>query len=211
MMKHRTIGILGLLLVSLVFQGESCILEQRTISAVVGSSIPAQWHTTGFTDTFDDDTVDAGAEIKKAIEDGSIDVDDIKSISISGACYKVESSTGHNAQRQGTVKVNVVGDPEVIFFSFNVPNNNAGTEGTSGDGTLTLNGPGVNYLQGKLNAFLSSLKAGGDPSLMVHYRADWTSTPPPSEGDPDDFFWTTCAVLQIEYEVELEVPNVGGD
>ncbi|MFN0152659.1 MAG: hypothetical protein ACKVU1_18300 [bacterium] len=204
-MRSRTLSILGLLLVSLAVKGESCLLEQRKVSAVLGSSIPAEWQSRGFTETMDDSTIDAGAIIDEALDDADIDPADIKSIAIAGGCYEVVRSSGHDAQREGTVEID-----DVLVLSFDVPNNQTGTAGTSGDGTLTLNSAGLTYVNGKLNTFLTALKANPDgptPPLVFTYKAEWTSTPPPTSGDPDDFDWITCINLQIEYEVEVDVPN----
>lgn len=203
-MRSRTLWILGLVLVSLAVQGESCILEQRKVAAVLGSSIPVEWQSRGFTDTMDDSTIDAGAIIADAIDDADIDVADIKSIAIAGGCYEVVRNSGHDAQRQGTVMID-----DVLVLSFDVPNNQEGTAGTSGDGTLTLNGAGITYLNGKLDTYLAALKANPStpPPLAFTYKAQWTSTPPPTEGDPDNFDWVTCVNLQIEYEVEVDVPD----
>src|SRR5262245_53244735 len=147
-MRRKTIWILGVALLSLVFQGESCVIEQRTVAAIIGSSVPAEWHTQGFTDTSDRDTVDVAAEIKNAIED--IDLDKITSIGISGGCYEVDQSTGHDAARAGDVSVD-----GHHFLHFNVPTNATGTSGSTGDGTLTLDSDGVNYLNGLVNNYLN--------------------------------------------------------
>ncbi len=204
-MRSRTLWVLGLVLVSLAVQGESCLLEQRKVSAVLGSSIPAEWQSRGFTDTMDDSTVDAGAIIAEALDDAGIDANDIKSIAIAGGCYEVVRNSGHDAQREGTIMID-----DVLVLSFDVPNNQVGTAGTSGDGTLTLNAAGITYLNGKLNTFLAALKVapeGTTPPLEFEYKAAWTSTPAPTESEPDDFDWITCVNLQIEYEVEVDVPN----
>jgi len=203
-MRSRTLWIVGLVLVSLAVQGESCLLEQRKVAAVLGSSIPAEWQSRGFTDTMDDSTVDAGAIIADALDDADIDVADIKSIAIAGGCYQVVRNSGHDARREGTVMID-----DVLVLSFDVPNNQTGTTGTSGDGTLTLNAAGITYLNGKLDTYLAALKANPStpPPLEFTYKAQWTSTPPPTEGDPDNFDWITCVNLQIEYEVEVDVPD----
>ncbi len=199
-MRHRTAWILGVILLSLVFQGDSCVLEQRRISAILGESVPAEFHTRGFTDTVDDSIIDVGKEIKEAIED--IDVEDIANIYISGGCYEVLRSEGHNARRTGQVEI----DGNLVL-TFDVPDNLKGRTGNSGDGTLALQAPGVTYLNNRLNTFLADLKAGLDPNLTVFYEASWVSDPSPSSGDPDDFDWIVCLNLQVDYKIEIDVPN----
>lgn len=205
-MRSKTIPILGLLLASLVFQGENCLLEQRTVSAVLGTSIPAEFVSQGFTESSGEDssaiTIDAGTEIEAALEDAGIDAEDIKSIAITGGCYEVTSSTGHDARRAGEVYVD--GNR---FLTFDVPTNVTGTTGSTMDGTLTLDNAGLGPLNVRLNDYLTGLKADNAPPFIIEYRALWTSTPAPTEGDPDNFTWVTCVNLQVEYELEVDVPD----
>lgn len=205
-MRSKAIPILVLLLASLVFQGESCLVEERTVSAVLGSSIPAEFVSEGFTEASGEDSaaiiVDAGAEIMLALDDAGIDVEDIKSIAITGGCYEVTASSGHDARRMGEVFVD--GNR---FLTFDVPTNVAGTAGSTTDGTLTLDSAGLMPLNTKLNDYLDGLKGGNPPPFLIAYRAEWTSTPPPTAGDPDNFTWTTCVTLQVEYELTVDVPD----
>jgi hypothetical protein len=206
-MRSRAILILGLLLLSLTVQGESCLLDQRKVSAVLGTSVPAEFATTGFTESSGQDSAtviaDADSAIRAAIEDADIDVDNIKSIAIAGGCYEVLESTGHDARRQGSIFV----DGRKLL-DFDVPTNATGTQGSSGDGTLTLDEDGVTYLNGRLNEYLDDLQSGGSATpFVIQYDANWTSTPAPTQGDPDNFRWFTCINLQVEYQVEVDVPN----
>jgi hypothetical protein len=205
-MRSKAIPILALLLASFVFQGESCLVEQRTVSAVLGTSIPAEFVSEGFTESSGEDsaaiTIDAGAEILAALDDADIDVEDIESIAITGGCYEVTASTGHDARRAGEVYID--GNR---FLTFDVPTNAAGTSGSTGDGTLALDAAGVEPLNTRLNDYLTALKGGSEPPFPIEYRALWTSTPPPTEGDPDNFTWTTCVNLQVIYEWTVDVPD----
>jgi hypothetical protein len=205
-MRHRTAWILGVILLSLVFHGESCVTEQRDVSAIFGIGIPAEWSTEGYTDTSDRDTVDVAAKVKAAIDDGAIDIDKISKIYVAGGCYEVDLSKGHDARRYGSVHFNVAGDPQHHFLDFDVPTNVTGTKGNSGDGTLTLQSDGVTYLDGVLNNYLAQLQGGFDPPLLVYYDAQWTSDPAPTQADPDSFYWHVCVNLQIDYKVETEIP-----
>lgn len=205
-MRTQVTGIIVVLLASLALQGESCLLEQRTVSAVLGTSIPAEFVTVGYVEGSSERdssiTVDAADDIIEAIEDADIDVDDIKSIALAGGCYEVIESTGHDARRAGTVEVD-----DQLFLSFDVPTNAAGTAGSSGDGTLTLTPAGVTYVNGKLNTFLQGLKNDTSPALNLTFHAAWTSTPPPTSTSRDNFKWRVCVNLQVEYEVSVDVPD----
>jgi hypothetical protein len=205
--------VLGLLLAGLVFKGESCIIEQRTINAILGDSVPAEWDTRGFTEATDSDTVDVdiAADVIEAILEAEIDVANINSIAIAGGGYEVTRNEGHDSRRVGQVTQN-----GLLLLSFDVPNNQVGTSGTAGDGTLVLESTGLANLNSALNTLLEDLKddAEGnglgnapDPVLMRTFIAEWTSTNPPSQGDPDDFSWTTFINLQVNYEIEVDVPN----
>jgi hypothetical protein len=206
-MRSKAIPILALLLAALVLQGESCLVEQRTVSAVLGTSIPAEFTSMGFTEGSGEDstevlTIDAGAEIIAALDDADIDVEDIKSIAITGGCYEVTASSGHDARRAGAVYID--GNR---FLTFDVPTNAAGTTGSTLDGTLALDAAGVMPLNDRLNTYLTDLKNGNPAPFMIAYQAEWTSTPPPTEADPDNFMWTTCVTLQVEYEWTVDVPD----
>lgn len=201
-MRRKTIWILGVALLSLVFQGESCVLDQRTVSAIVGSSVPAEFSSVGSTESTDSDskTVDIAAEIRDAIKD--IDVNDIKAIRVSGGCYEVDASTGRDCEREGSISID--GN---LFLTFLVPTNVAGTSGHTGDGSLTLHSDGVDHLNDLLNTHLAQLQAGLDPDLEVTYDAEWTSSDC-TGGPADNFQWHVCVNLQVEYEVEVDVPNI---
>ncbi len=200
-MRHRAAWILGVILLSLVFQGDSCVLEQRTVSAILGTSVPAEFSSVGNTESTDSDveTVDLAAEIKAAIED--IDVADIAAIYVSGGCYEVDASTGRDCRRDGTVELD--GN---LFLSFDVPTNAAGTKGSTGDGTLSLHEPGVTYLNNLLNTYLDALQADQDPPLSIAYAAEWTSSNCSGPAG-DNFQWRVCVNLQVDYKIEIDVPN----
>jgi hypothetical protein len=207
-MRAKTLSILGLVLLSFVLQGEDCLLEQKEIAAVFGSSVPAVFVTQGFTEANDSkaDTVDAGAEIMKAISNGDVDLGDIDSIRVTGACAIVDSSSGHDARRAGSITVD-----GVTLLNFDVMTNATGTmvcSGSGGTSTLTFSSAGLDNVNARVKTFLDAKKAGGSPSLVFNYVAAWTSTPPPDAGDPDNFTWHVDIKLQVYYSPEIDVPSI---
>lgn len=203
-MRSKAIPILGILLASLVFQGEDCLLEQKEIAAIVGTSVPAEFVTEGYTEATDSDqdVVDAGEAILDALDE--VDIEDIDSVRVTGACYEVTASTGHDARRVGTVAVN-----GIDLIAFDVPTNVAGTMGCSGDGSLVFQSAGINAVNSAVNNFIQAVKNGvSSPTLIFSYVADWQSTPPPSAGDPDNFTWHVDLKLQVYYSPEIDVPNI---
>lgn len=201
-MRSKAIPILGILLASLVFQGESCLLEQKEIAAIIGSSIPAEFVTTGYTQGTDmkSDLVDADSLILNAIDE--IEIDDIDSIRVTGACYEVTAYSGTPRQRVGSISVN--GTPLLTFDA----TTDVDAMGCSGDGSLTFNSAGIDAVNTAVNNFLAAVKAGQSPSLQFNYVANWTSTPPPSQSDQDNFTWHVDLKLQVYYSPEIDVPNI---
>lgn len=212
-MRTKTIPILGLILVSLVLQGEDCLLEQKEISAVIGTTVPAEFETRGHTESTDTETdvVDVGEEILDALDDAGIDIRKIQSIRFVGVCAEVDSSWGHDARRAGSIVVN-----GVTLLTFDVPTNVAGTRACSGGSSpgITLSKAGVDSLNGWIDDFLQGLKAAAGPGkgmearLVLTYTASWTSTPAPSGADPDNFDWHFETELQTTYTDTLDVPSI---
>lgn len=203
--NFKNLGALVLLCATLVLRADSCLVEQKDISMVLAGEIPAEWVSQGWTQANFTDTglIEAGEDVGDALDADDTD-GEVTSIQVVGAVYEVLESTGHDAQRAGTVTVN--GN---LLLTFDVPSNRKGVKGAAGDGTLTLEPAGLTFINARLQQYLDSYNAGTpNPGLLdFNYTAQWTSTPAPSAGDPDNFRWTTDLVIQIEKTATLDVPD----
>jgi hypothetical protein len=203
--NSKNLGALVLLCATLVLRADSCLVEQKDISMVLAGEIPAEWVSQGWTEAnfSDTDIVQAGEDVGDALDADDTE-GEVTSIQVVGAIYEVLESTGHDARRAGTVTVN--GN---LLLTFDVPSNATGVKGAAGDGTLTLEAPGLTFVNNRMQQYLDSYNAGiPNPALLdFTYVAQWTSTPAPSSGDPDDFRWRTDLVIQIEKTVTVDVPD----
>lgn len=215
-MRMRTLIILGVLGTSLLLRADSCLIEQVEVDVVLGTEIPAEWVSVGFTDATGvrKDTLDVNPTDDLVAELDDLDLPgDLVSIQITGVGFKVLTSEGHDARRFGIISVE--GFP---FIEFNTPTNAAGTtafakaSGTAIDPLtstpeLRLRSQGLSLLNDRLDTFLQQYLAGGspDPTLLeLSYVADWTSTPAPTAGSPDNFTWTTNLQVQIIQKSDLD-------
>ena len=216
-MRNRNLTILVVLLVSLVLRADSCLLEQRDVHLVLPALVPANWETSGHTEATDTDTdfVDAATPVRDAIESESL-AGDIIGVTLSGITWEVLTNTGHSTRRFGGVDFTALGDGTVRILDFNIPNNDAGERGQTGDGTgrATLVAEGANELSDRLTTWFQQYQndpaSADDTLLQFTYRAIWDSSvdgDPPTAADPDNFTWVTNLILQIETVADIEVVN----
>jgi hypothetical protein len=203
-MRHRPLVTLALAGLLLSLKGDSCILEDRTLEAVVTQELAATWLTQGDNaggsdDAFvalADDVEDALAEFEESV--------DITSIHISGGSYKVLENRGFVGAHQGSVTIEATGQSALTILTYDVPNPPGNATGASG-GTgvdVALVGAGINFLNARLDAYLASRNAS---LLEFTFRTNWTSTDPGAE--EYDFDWKTALILQVVGEITVEVPN----
>lgn len=202
-MRHRTAGLLGLGCLLLVFKGDSCFVDERTVDVVVTADVPATWHTGGSASQGSDTrVVNANFQVQDALDnlDGDTQVTRIR---ISGVCYEVLENQGFVGAHSGTISVD--GRP---LLAFDAPSNAAGVTGGGGGAEVHLVAEGVTYVNDLLAQYLAGYNAGSpDPALLddLTFAAAWTSTPP---GEASyNFDWKTCLILQIVGNVTLDVPN----
>ena len=216
MITQRNLTILLILCTSLVLRGDGCnVLEQKDVEQVAGIPIPAEWVSDGHTEANFTETLDVNiaGDLRDAItENGG--ADNLQSVGVSGVQYKVLESTGHDARRAGSVTVRPTSsDFPLDLLTFNISGNETGREGAAGDGSgeLTMNSAGTTFVAGRLNSWLDQYKANPDDSsydslLEFRFVANWTSTPPPTAQDPDNFRWTTDLVVQV-----VQIITINGD
>ena len=196
-MRHKWTCLFGLASLVLVFNGDSCIMEKRTIDIVVTANIPEEWTTSGSSGSGSTTvTVNAASQVNDALDKLS-DSSTIDSVLVAGACYEVVSNSGRSARRTGDVTIN--GHP---LLHFDVPNNDAGTTGDTEGATLTLKAEGVNFLNGKLNEYLQTRN---ESLLDFSFSATWSS--PGAPAGVDSFVWKTCVILQVRGKVSIDIPN----
>lgn len=218
MITQRNLTILLILCTSLVLRGDGCnVLEQKDVEQVAGIPVPAEWVSIGWTDASGSytDSFDASIaeDLRTAIaENGG--ADNLVAINVSGVQYKVLESTGHDAQREGSVTVEPTGTGSPLgLLVFNIPGNETGRSGAAGDGSgeLIMQISGTTLVNGRINSWLDQYKANpGDTSydnlLDLTFEVNWTSTPAPSAQSPDNFTWTTDLVLQV-----VQIITINGD
>jgi hypothetical protein len=225
-MRNKTnLSILGIVCLTLVLRADSCLVEQRQVSLILPAQVPAHWETVGHTQSTDEDTdfVSAAGPLRDALDDDPLP-GDITHVYLSGVTYRVLTNTGHSTRRQGTVSIDF-GKVELGVLTFDIPNNDAGLEGKSGDGDpsngqVDMVAAGVDEMNTRLNAWLDAYRANpGDDSydslLDFTWRATWDSSldgDPPSASDPDNFTWETNLIILIEKNAEVDVgPTTGGN
>lgn len=212
----RILTILGVLATSLLLRADGCVTSEREIEGVLAVTITAEWETRGFTENTATDNGNAGdfaQEILDVLEDA--DLGAIRAaleagdrVTVAGMRAEVTRSEGHDASRTATVRVNT-GSGFVTLCSLAVPGNAAGQIATPGDGTLAIQSAGVTALQNTARLFLDRYLDGdvdGARATLdaVLWEAAWSSTPPPSQGSPDDFDWITEVVLHVPARYTLE-------
>ena len=226
--RHRRgFAVLGVLVLSLLLRADGCTSD-RELTATVPVTLEVPWTTTGFTQssgtsaqltrTQIDDVFDALDEadldaVRAAIDAGA-------PVRIAGASAVITRNDGHVAARSGEVSIAVPGNSGEIAFRVDVPTNVAGTEASAVNGGISFaaSGNGAQYggltvLAVRLNQFVDRYLDGdrdgaADVLLGIEFSATWTSTPPPTQLDPDDFDWVTSITILIPTQYDVEVPNL---
>ncbi len=201
MKLRKSLNLLLLASLFMVFHGESCLIEERETDFVIRADIPAVWHTEGTNSSGSESVfVSAATEVDNALGDldGDAVVDEIV---ISGACYEVLENNGFIGAHSGNVTVAATGQSPLALLSFNSPSNAAGSTGSSAGAEVSLSAAGVNFINGRLAQYLSTRDA---QLLEFTFAATWNSTPP-TGGQAYDFDWKTCVVLQIKGTLTLDV------
>jgi hypothetical protein len=184
-MQRKALHLIGLLALAIVLRADSCLIEQRTISTVVGGDIPTMWTTTGFAENQQTLFVEAADQVDDALEEFSEDAD-LDSIHVTGVCWEILANRGSTARqaasRTGSVTVN-----GIALLTFDIPNTMEGTEGCSGDGSVTFNAAGLDHINDRLNAYLAGWNSGSaDPDLLdFTFVSQWDSDPAPTSGRPE--------------------------
>lgn len=214
--SFRALAVFGVLAISLLLRADGCVTSEREIDGVLAVTITAEWETRGFTENTATDNGNAGEfaqDVLDVLEDADLSavraaLEDGAQVTVAGMRAEVTRSDGHDASRTATVRVNT-GSGFVNLGSLAVPGNATGQTATPGDGTLTLQSAGVNALQSAARLFLTRYLDGdlvGARQALdsVVWEAAWTSTPPPTQGSPDDFDWITEVVLHVPARYALE-------
>ena len=201
---NRAVIALGLGAIFLTLKADSCLIEDRTLEAVVTRTLPYLWHTQG-------DNA-SGSEMASASLAGDVDdaldefdgLVEITSIHIAGSTYRVVANRGFVGAHQGTVTIEASGQSPLTILTYDVPNPPGNAAGASG-GTgvdISLVAAGINFLNSRLDQYLIS----ENPTLLdFTFRTNWTSTSP---GTAEyDFDWETALILQVVGLVEVQVPN----
>ena len=208
--------ILGVLALSLLLRADGCVTSEREVGGVFAVTLTAEWTTQGFTENTATDNGNAGdfaAEILDALDDADLSAvrrarDDGERLTVAGLRAEVTRSGGHDAAREGTVRVDT-GTGLQTLCVVSVPGNSAGQVATPGDGSLTLSGSGLLALQVVARTFLDQYLAGdvdGARSTLnsLLWQAQWSSSPPPSAGSPADVDWFTEVILHIPATYTVE-------
>lgn len=203
-MRSKSLATLALAGLFLALRGDSCVLEDRTLDAVVTHELAATWITQGDnTSGSDEATVSLAADVDEALDEFD-DVVEITSIHIAGGTYEVLANRGFVGAHQGTVTIEATGQSPLTILTYDVPNPPGNATGASG-GTgvnVQLVAAGINFLNTRLDQYLDTSNAN---LLQFTFRTNWTSTNP---GDAEyDFDWKTALVLQVVGQIEVEVPN----
>lgn len=225
-MRTKTIAILAILALSLMLRADSCTVEQRDVSVVLGGQIPMEFSSVGYVDASgtDEGTFDFGIEILDAIEalelDGTPDT-----VIVTGGGFRVTRSDGHDARRSGSLNLDVTytggtpaapADADFDLLDYNTPTNVAGTEGfavsnsqpvSPADAFVLFSPAGLQAVNEYLDDFLDAYNTGGSPSLSVTGTVTWDSDPAPSQADPDDFTWEVFLQIQLRQTTETDVFN----
>jgi hypothetical protein len=219
-MRSRNLTILCILCLSLMLRADSCLVEQKDVALIIPAEVPYEWETRGYTEATGTDSgpFDAAGPIRDGLESDTIS-GTIVSVQVSGVQYRVTESTGHDAQRFGFIEITFdqsvgtghdVGPYRVL--DFDVPTNVAGTTGAAGDGTVTLNRAGVDELNYRLGEWLTTYNADTsdtslDSWLQGTWGVSWTSDPPPTSNEKDNFKWVTDLVVQVEKNAKVDAPK----
>jgi hypothetical protein len=223
-MRNKTnLGILLLLCLTLMLRADSCLVEQREVAVVLPAKVPAVWETAGHVQATDEatDDVSPAKALRDALEDDPLS-GDITAVYLSGVTYRVLTNSGHSTRRAGSVSVDFSGT-ELQLMTFDIPHNDVGLEGKSGDGIASngdvdLVAAGVDELNSRLNDWLDSYRTDpGDTSydslLDFTWIARWDSSldgDPPSVSDPDNFTWETNLIILVEKTTDVDVGPTGG-
>jgi len=198
---RRGLAILGILCASLLLRADGCLVEEKIVDGVATFTITQTWVSEGFTEANFSDTytltADDIADVDDAIN-GLENVDAIGDPAVAGAKYRVVSSTGHDAQRAGSVTV----DGQTLL-TFDIPSNATGVSGESGDGTLTLDSDGVAEVLDAIRSFVDGNSSALDGFT---FSASWTSTPAPTQQDQDNFTWVTEVIIQVPVTFKFDGP-----
>lgn len=198
-MKIRTWALPTALLLTVAIGG--CIVEDREVDVVVTGDIPVTWHTTGNNSSGNDIiNVNVATDVEDALD--QLDADsDVQSIAIAGGSYEVLANRGFVGAHSGTVYVSATGVSEMQVLSFDAPSNATGASGST-TVEIALKKPGVDFLNARLNSYLTTHDAG---LMQFTFRTAWTSTPPGAGSY--DFDWKTALVMQIVGTIKVKVPN----
>lgn len=203
-MRTKPVTSLALLALLIALKGDSCLIEDRTIEAVVTHELAATWLTQGDNASgADAATVALADDVEEALAefDGVVDV---TSIHISGGTYEVLENRGFVGAHEGTVTIEAPGQGALEILRYDVPNPPGNVTGAAGgtDIDVELVAAGITFLNARLDAYLDSRNAA---LLEFTFRTSWTSTDP--GGAEYDFDWKTALILQVVGELEVEVPN----
>jgi hypothetical protein len=203
-MRTKTLVPFALLALVLALKGDSCLIEDRTIEAVVTHELAATWLTQGDNAAGSDmANVALAGDVEEALAEFE-DVVAITSIHIAGGTYEVLDNRGFVGAHTGAVTIEADGQAALTILEYDVPNPPGNTTGASG-GTgvdVTLVADGITFLNSRLDAYLASR----NPELLEFtFRTTWESTDPGAS--EYDFDWKTALVLQVVGQIEVEVPN----
>ncbi|HKK71528.1 MAG TPA: hypothetical protein VKA86_09945 [Candidatus Krumholzibacteria bacterium] len=220
MLLPRSVTLLGVVVAGLLLPG--CLTEETQVNGSVPITLSADWTTQGFTDS--DGTLGGltNAQIDRIFED--LDDADLQSVrdaleagqevQVAGLRAFVTRNEGHVAQRQGVLQIDT-GSGFEDAAEVNVPSNEAGTEATAANGRIVIEESftGLGDLRGVMQDFLSAYLGGNRDAarqilLGLGWSATWSSTPPPTPQDPDDFDWTSEIVVMVPSQYTIDVPNL---
>ncbi len=220
MLLPRSVALLGLVAVGLLLPG--CLTEETEVNGSVPITLSAEWTTQGFTDSdgtlggltnpqldeIFEDLDDADLEaVRQALEAG-------EEVLIAGLRAFVTRNEGHVAAREGNLEIDT-GTGFETAATVSVPSNDVGVEATAANGRIVIDESfaGLAQLRGVMQDFLTAYLAGNRDTarqilLGVSWSATWSSTPPPTAQDPDDFDWTTEIIVMVPSQYTIDVPNL---
>jgi hypothetical protein len=215
-MRKNHLSILFVLGLSLILRADSCT-ETKNVDLVFGADFVATIQSSeGWTQANDENTVSVAMDqdLLEALNDVDIE-GTVTSILVNGASFEMLTNDGHDARRNGSVYIRINNGSKTELLQWNSPNNQPGTKGYASSAPIDPATPSIRFeavglksLNAALYEFLDNYNHGISPNtLTVDVIAEWDSTPPPTEQDPDNFSWQAKLLVQMKQDAVVDVPN----
>ncbi len=200
-MKALRVNIIFLLLIGLVISTSSCLTEEKVVEIVVTNRTCNEFvedHTAaGFVTPA---IIDYAGELGQILSDNDVSRADIISAGIVSGSYGVLEYTGLDDWTiSGYVSVerSDITDGPVTLYDYT---SQSILEALGAEIPAELNPAGVSLLNRALDDFI----AGGNP-ILVFTVANAEVVPSPSPGNPIQFVWNACLMMQIVTEIEFDM------